>query len=67
MEKREYPILTVSCPDCGSTFFGSVFKKEIPLEEETLNELYQYAADGYNISITDKNTFKFEKCHCKKP
>ncbi len=67
--KREYPILGISCPVCGSVFsvhsLSSKFFKESDHEENARfsKEIIDYAEQGLNIKVySSKNEYKFHYC-----
>lgn len=68
MKKRTMPCICVSCPECGAVFMGSLFSIGIiKTDTNLINELEEYAKDGYTIDIRDAHDFKLDYCeHVKK-
>lgn len=63
MEKRENPVITVTCK-CGATFSAAVMES-IMIDEDYFNDLLEYAKEGYEIRVVDTTEVRLQRCTCK--
>lgn len=64
--KRGHPCICVSCPNCGNVFMGAIFSAGLMInDKELMQELEQYARDGYTIDVRNAKEFKLYSCKCE--
>lgn len=63
---RTRPCLCVCCPSCGAVFMATALSKEYHNDSENnkklLDELADYAKQGYAVSFKDAKEFKLDYC-----
>lgn len=66
MKERTQPCLCVSCPECDAVFKASALNEQYHCDDqsnrELLNEVTDYARQGYNVSVKDVSEFSFKRC-----
>lgn len=63
--KRGFPCICVSCPNCGNVFMGCIMSAGILADDkEVLQEIEDYARQGFTIDIRNADEFKLYGCKC---
>ncbi len=67
LSRRDYPCILCSCPKCGAIFMASALNEKYhndnDANRELLNDLANYASQGYNISVKNSDEFKLDYCN----
>lgn len=63
---RKFPCLCACCPTCGAVFMATALKEEYHNDydnmKELLDDITDYARQGYTISSKDASEFRLDYC-----
>ena len=63
---RKYPCLCCCCPTCGAVFMATALKEEYHNDfdnmKELLDDVANYARQGYSIVSKDASEFRLDYC-----
>lgn len=66
LSPRKLPCLCACCPTCGSVFMATALKEEYHNDfdnmKELLDDITDYARQGYTISSKDASDFRLDYC-----